>query len=291
MDRTSIDNRKIVVILTMLIAVLAATVSLIGVFSRQIKEYADITTSFGETIQLFQKGIYARDSVSMASQAIAQDMVTLLVAIPFLFISLWLLKKQKEKGLFLLSGTIGYFLYTYASYSFLIVFNSLYLIYVILMGLSFYAFILCLMELNRLDINKWITDRFPQKSLSAFFFVSGIMIMGMWLGKIIPALAEGSAPEQLEHYATLGIQTLDLGFVVPACLVTAYLLGKGKKWGYLLAIVLVVKMVTMTIAVSAMATLQQKNGVHVGIEERILFLTLFLISAFFMVKMLREMRA
>lgn len=291
MDRESIDNRKIVVILSVLIAVLAAAASFIGVFSRQIKEYADITTSFGETIQLFQKGIYARDSVSMASQAIAQDMVTLLVAIPFLFISLWLLKKQNEKGLFLLSGTIGYFLYTYASYSFLIVFNSLYLIYVILMGLSFYAFILSLMELNRLDIKKMITDRYPQKSLSVFFLISGIMIMGMWLGNIIPALAEGSAPTKLEHYATLGIQTLDLGFVVPACMVTAYLLGKGKKWGYLLATVFVVKMVTMTIAVSAMTILMQKNGAYVGIEERILFLSLFLISAVFMGKMLKEMKA
>lgn len=291
MEINSTNNKKIVIILSILIAVLSATVALMGIFSNQVKEYADIKTSFGETIQLYQKGVYARDSVSMASQAIAQDVVTVIVAIPLLVISLWLVKKQNKKGMFLLTGTIGYFLYTYTSYAFLMVFNSLYLVYVILMALSFYAFILCLMELNRLDTKEFITERFPRKSLSSFFLVSGIMIMGMWLGRIVPALADGSAPTGLEHYSTLGIQTLDLGFVVPACMVTAYLLRKGKKWGYLLAIVFVEKMITMTSAVSAMIILMQKNGVSVSIGEQLLFPTLLLISVLFMVKMLKEMKA
>lgn len=291
MEKNSTNNKKIVIILSILIVTLSATAALIGVFSNQAKEYADITTSFGETIQLYQKGVYARDSVSMASQAIAQDVVTLIVAIPLLVISLWLVRKQNGKGMILLTGTIGYFLYTYTSYAFLMVFNSLYLVYVILMALSFYAFILCLMELNRLDTKEFITERFPRKSLSSFFLVSGIMIMGMWLGRIVPALVDGSAPTGLEHYSTLGIQTLDLGFVVPACMVTAYLLRKGKKWGYLLATVFVVKMITMTSAVSAMTILMQKNGVSVSIGERLLFPTLLLISVLFMFKMLKEMKS
>lgn len=291
MEKNSANSKKIVIILSILVVVLSATVALIGVFSNQAKEYADITTSFGETIQLYQKGVYARDSVSMASQAIAQDVVTLIVAIPLLVISLWLVRKQNGKGMILLTGTIGYFLYTYTSYAFLMVFNSLYLVYVILMALSFYAFILCLMELNRFDIGNLVTDRFPRKSLSGFFFAAGIMIMGMWLGRIVPALVDGSAPTGLEQYSTLGIQTLDLGFVVPTCMVTAYLLEKGKKWGYLLATVFVVKMLTMTSAVSAMIILMQKNGVSVSIGERLLFPTLLLISVFFMVKMLRGMKS
>lgn len=291
MEKNSTNNKKIVIILSILIVTLSAISALIGVFSNQAKEYADITTSFGETIQLYQKGVYARDSVSMASQAIAQDVVTLIVAIPLLVISLWLVRKQNGKGMILLTGTIGYFLYTYTSYAFLMVFNSLYLVYVILMALSFYAFILCLMELNRLDTKEFITERFPRKSLSSFFLVSGIMIMGMWLGRIVPALVDGSAPTGLEHYSTLGIQTLDLGFVVPACMVTAYLLRKGKKWGYLLATVFVVKMITMTSAVSAMTILMQKNGVSVSIGERLLFPTLLLISVLFMFKMLKEMKS
>lgn len=290
MNKNEIDKNRLVIILSVCILLLSTIAALTGVFSQQTKEFGNVTTAFGENIQLYQKGLYARDSVSMASQAIAQDVVTLIIAIPFLLVSLCMIKKQNRKGLFLLTGTIGYFLYTYTSYSFLMIFNSLYLVYVLLMALSFYAFILCLMELNKSDIKEIITDRFPRKSLGVFFFIAGIMIMLLWLGRIVPALMKGSAPEQLEHYATLGIQSLDLGFVVPACLVTAYLLGKGQKWGYLLATVLVIKMVTMTAAVSAMTIQMQRNGVQVAISERLLFLGLLVISVFFMVKMLREMR-
>ena len=291
MEKVCINRKKIIVFLSFLIAILSIITTTTGIFSNQIKEYDDIITVFGENIQLYQKGLYARDSVSMASQALAQDVVTLILAVPLVLISLWMLKKQNGKGMFLLTGTIGYFLYTYASYSFLLIFNSFYLLYVILMTLSFYAFILCLLELNQLDIKELITQQFPGKLLSGFFLVSALMIMGMWLSRIVPALLTGSAPTGLEHYSTLGIQTLDLGFVVPACIVTAYLLRKENKFGYLLATVFVVKMVTMTAAVSAMTVFMKKNGVSVGIGEQVVFVALFLISCFFLIKMFKEMRA
>lgn len=285
------NKKKIVMVLSVFIIILSAIAAMIGIFSNQIKEYADVTTSFGETIQLYNKGLYARDSVSTASQAIAQDVVTLVVAIPLLIISLYLVKKKSKKGLFLLTGTVGYFLYTYTSYAFLVVFNALYLVYVVLMILSFYSFILCLMELNQFEIREMVSDSFPRKTLSVFFFAVGIMLMGMWLGRIVPALMDGSAPVGLEHYSTLGIQTLDLGWVVPASIVTAYLLRKENKWGYLLAIVFVIKMITMTAAVSAMIVFMQINGVAVSVMEKILFPVLLLISIYFMAIMWRKLKA
>ncbi|MDD6480729.1 MAG: hypothetical protein PUF65_00425 [Lachnospiraceae bacterium] len=285
------NKKKIVMVLSVFIIILSAIAAMIGIFSNQIKEYADVTTSFGETIQLYNKGLYARDSISTASQAIAQDVVTLVVAIPLLIISLYLVKKKSKKGLFLLTGTVGYFLYTYTSYAFLVVFNALYLVYVVLMILSFYSFILCLMELNQFEIREMVSDSFPRKTLSVFFFAVGIMLMGMWLGRILPALMNGSAPVGLEHYSTLGIQTLDLGWVVPASIVTAYLLRKENKWGYLLAIVFVIKMITMTAAVSAMIVFMQINGVAVSVMEKILFPVLLLISIYFMAIMWRKLKA
>lgn len=50
MEKNSTNNKKIVIILSILIVTLSAISALIGVFSNQAKEYADITTSFGETI-------------------------------------------------------------------------------------------------------------------------------------------------------------------------------------------------------------------------------------------------
>jgi hypothetical protein len=61
---------------------------------------------------------------------------------PEVIISLIVANKNSLKGRLLLTGTLGYFLYTYTSYSFLSMYNSFFLIYVSIMSLSFFAFII-----------------------------------------------------------------------------------------------------------------------------------------------------
>lgn len=283
-------NKKIIYILSILIIILSLIASLTGIFSNDIHVHSNVITSFDEEIELYQKGLYARDSVSMATQAIAQDAVTVVLGIPFMIISLFLIKKDNKKGLFLLSGTVGYFLYTYTSYSFLMIFNSFYLVYLVIMALSFYDFIICISMLNTYKLKEVFTDKFPRKGLSIFLWVTGIVIGLMWIGRIAPALMSKGAPFGLEHYSTLTIQSLDLGFIVPACLVTGYLLKKGKQMGYLFSIVLVIKAVTMAAAVSTMAISMKLHSVEISNAELLVFPTIFCFCTFFMIKILKEVK-
>jgi len=283
-------NRKIVTILTLLIIALSVISAITGIFSNNVDVHADITTVRGEIVQLYNKGLYARDSVSVAAQAIAQDIITLIVGIPLLSISLFMIRKGSLKGTLLLTGTLGYFLYTYASYAFIIMYNPFFLVYVALMALSFYAFTLCMMSFQGHDLKQSFTDKFPAKSLCALFSFLGLMLCLMWLGRIIPPLFSDTAPYGLEHYSTLGIQTLDLGFIVPACFVTAGLLWRKRSWGYLLSVVLVLKMITMSTAVSAMVVSMLINGVDVSIVEMIVFPAFTLLSIVFITKILREVK-
>lgn len=275
-------NEKKIKILAICVMTISFICVLTSLLSNKVIEYGTIRTSFGETIELYQKGIYARDSISMASQAIAQDLVTLILGIPLLMISLVMFWKKQIKGIFLMVGTGGYFLYTYASYGFFIVFNQMYFAYVLLIILSFYLFILCIIEMNRIYIKEQFTDKFPKKGLSIFLFLTGVILLAMWMGRIVPALLAGIAPAGLEHYSTLGIQTLDLGFVVPACFVGWNQLRKGTQAGYLISIVLLIKGVTMTAAVSDMTILMSYNGVEVAFMEKVMFPLLFLICIFVM---------
>ena len=158
------------------------------------------------------------------------------------------------------------------------------------MALSFYAFILCMMSFQGYDLKRSFTDKFPAKSLSALFSFMGLMLCVMWLGRIVPPLFSDTAPYGLEQYSTLGIQTLDLGIVVPAAFVAAVLLWKKRPWGYLLSVVLVLKMITMLTAVSAMVVSMQVNGVDVSIVEMIVFPALNLGSIIFMIKILKEVK-
>ncbi|HNR25544.1 MAG TPA: hypothetical protein PKI66_02385, partial [Methanobacteriaceae archaeon] len=43
---------------------------------------------------LFRKGLYSQETVSMGAQAMGQDLVTLLVAIPLLLLSVYLIHKK-----------------------------------------------------------------------------------------------------------------------------------------------------------------------------------------------------
>jgi hypothetical protein len=45
-----------------------------------------------------------------------------------------------------------------------------------------------------------------------------------WIGLIAASLRTGQAPAGLDSYTTLVIQALDLGVIVPACVITAVLL-------------------------------------------------------------------
>ena len=286
-DKASADdsmNQKVITILTILIAALSLAMVLAGLCSSQVREFAPVTTSFGETIELYQKGLYARDSVSMATQAIAQDRVTLIVGIPLLLVSLCFLLKKSCKGLFLLTGTAGYFLYTYTSYSFLMTYNAFYLLYVLLMALSFYDFVLCMIMLYGANLKQRVSAKFPARGISIFFGICGLIVMGMWLGRIAPTILTDTAPYGLEQYSTLGIQSLDLGFVVPACFVTAWLLYQRSRWGYLLSTVLLVKMVTMAAAVSTMGISMYVTGIPMNVEEIVVFPVFTIFSAVLLMK-------
>ena len=100
---------------------MAISVILISVFCCVVpfitkSELAEKTviSSFRETITLYGKGLYCRNSFSCAIQAIAQDLVTLIIVVPGMICALFLIKRKQIVGEFLLAGLFGYFfLYLY----------------------------------------------------------------------------------------------------------------------------------------------------------------------------------
>lgn len=64
----------------------------------------------------------------------------------------------------------------------------------------------------------------------------------------------------LEHTTTLVIQRLDLGVVVPLCVLSGVLLLRRRPWGHLLASVVALKMLTLGAAVRAIRKRQRAGG-------------------------------
>jgi hypothetical protein len=111
----------------------------------------------------------------------------------------------------------------------------------------------------------------PVRRLSCFLYFVGLMLALMWLGRILPALRNGTTPQGLEHYGTLVIQVLDLAFVVPAMFLGGTLLWARKPGGYMLAAILLIKGLSMGTACTAMIIGQLLAGEQVSLAEMVIF--------------------
>src|SRR5213076_194006 len=99
--------RKSIRFLVMAIAVSSFIATTSGIFTKQGPGQSEFKSVFGQTVFLYGTGLYKNETISMASQAIAQDYVTLFVGVPLLLLSLFLSEKGLMKGRLLLTGTLG----------------------------------------------------------------------------------------------------------------------------------------------------------------------------------------
>lgn len=216
----------------------------------------------------------------MAAQAIPQDIVTIILGIPLLLIALFFSRKGLIKGRLLLTGTLAYFLYTYTSYAFLCMYNQFFIIYVMLMSASLFAFVLSMLSFDIEKLKSNFSEKFPVKFVGGFVLFCVTFIGLMWLKLILTPLLNGSVPTVLEHYTTLVIQVMDLGFIVPSGIIAGILLIKKRPFGYLLASVITIKAITMLSAMTAMIIRQIIAGANVDIVMSIV-IPIFNLTAIF----------
>jgi hypothetical protein len=227
--------RKSVSILVLCITFLALIATTCGIFSKQGPGEYTFTSIHGQTITVYGKGVYANNSKSAVLQAIPQDIVTLCIGIPILLISLFMARKGSIKARMILGGTLGYFLITYMMYTFIAMYNVLFLVYVALMSVSLFAFLLVLLEFDIKKISSCFTDKLPVRYSGGYLMYSTAIIGLLWLMRVIPTLIDGSIPLEVEHGTTLPVQAFDLAFFLPGVFLSGLLLKKKKPLGYMLA--------------------------------------------------------
>ncbi|CQR45986.1 hypothetical protein BN1058_00229 [Paraliobacillus sp. PM-2] len=276
--------------LTILISMIAAFVSIYGIITFDSTNSYTIKTFRGETVELLGAGLYQYDSVSIASQAIAQDFITLLFGIPLLLVSLLLIKKNSFKGRLLLTGTLGYFLYTYTSYTFLAQYNGFFILYVLLMSTSFFAFTLSFMSIKPRELAQICDKAMPTRLIGGFIIGFCVIILFLWMGMIVPPLIEGISPTSLQHYTTLPIQALDLGFIIPIGILSGILFIRKRPLGYLIGTVILIKCFTLSSAVTAMVIMQVLEGVQLQLANIILFPILNLMIIFILYLLFRHIK-
>jgi len=245
-------------------------------------------TSFrGEKVTIHAGGLYYWDTVSSVAQMQANDLVMLVLGVPLLAISFWLARRGSLRGQLLMTGTLGFVLYTYMSMCFGAAYNQFFLVYVTLFGLSLYAFILSMMSFDLTTLPQRFSPKLPRRWIAGVLFFAAIFLALAWLGRIAPTITQTQLPP-LENVTSLFIQAMDLALIAPLCVLAGVLLLRRSAWGYLLASVALMKFLTMGLAVSLMGLNMARVGVPVSVVELSVFPLLTLLNLVMAILLLRH---
>jgi hypothetical protein len=190
---------------------------------------------------LFLKGTYARETTSYAIQSVGQDIENIVAAVALL-ITVYFVSKGSVRAFLVWIGILLALIYSYVIYAFAVHFNSLFLVYVAILGLSFYTLVGSLFRLHLDSLQPYFAANTKAKPVSVFLLLVAIQFYLQWLSEDIPALLAGKIPQTVTENGLLTnpVHVLDLGFLLPAMIITAILLWRRKLLGYILAVPLLV---------------------------------------------------
>ncbi|PKP20028.1 MAG: hypothetical protein CVU04_04795 [Bacteroidetes bacterium HGW-Bacteroidetes-20] len=221
-----------------LISILAAIAACFGIFTNDGPGPSEYTTVRGETIELYGQGVYQHMSSDVAIQGIAQDYVTLFIAIPLLIVSFAGFRKGSIRAKYILTGTTGYLLVTYLFYTAMGMYNYMFLVWVTLLGLTFFTFLKLILSFNFAASTGELSEKAPHKFAGGFLMFNSIIIALLWLSILLPPLIDGTLyPKELDHYTTLIVQGFDLGLLLPASFISGLLLYRCTPSGLVLGTV------------------------------------------------------
>ena len=240
---------------------------------------------------LFISGLY-RDTPGLVAQAIGQDAITLIVALPALAICAFLAGRGSQRARLIWLGVMIYVVYTYASYAFGIRFNPLFLVYVALLGCSSYALIAGLVATDWARIKASFTEQTPVKAVSIFLIVMAGLFYLMWLSEAAPASFTGIPPQSVieDGTPTNVIHVLDMALLLPALVITAISLWHKRPMGYTLAAALLANLVFLALAILSMVVFQARGGQPAVIPQVAIFVVLFAVSMGLLIWHLKNLR-
>lgn len=284
-------NKYTLTSLVIIISLAAIIATSFGIFSNYGPGSYEYKSIRGEKITIYGKGLYQHMSSDVAIQGIAQDYVTLFAGVPLLLMSLFIARKNSLPGLFLLAGTLGYFLVTYLFYLAMGMYNKMFLVYAFLLGSSFFAFILTTLSIKAEEIRKLFRSEKLVRNSGLFLIINGSLVALLWLGIVIPPLMNGTIyPSELQHYTTLIVQGFDLGLLLPIAFVVGYLAIKKNYYGFLFTPIYMIFLSLLMTALDSKILFMAKAGANV-IPVIFIMPAIAMISITFSVLLLRNLQS
>ena len=257
-------NFRIISVLSVLTAVFAGAAAAAGIFYTTGGEPYFYESIRGKQVEIYGRGLYEHMSADVAIQGIAHDYVTLFIAVPFLLISTYLLKRGILKAILIHAGILHFFFLTFLFYINMGMYNALFLVYVITTSLSFFAFVITLFEVKLTGLREKFLPGLRRKFIGGFLMFLTTAIALLWLEIVVTPLINGSIiPASVEHYTSLTVQGMDLSIFLPIGFVSGLLLYRNRNIGYLMAGVTLIFLCFLLTALVAKILAMALAGVNV----------------------------
>jgi len=237
------------------------------------------------------EGTYSRETKAWAVQAVGQDYANLLVVI-ILIASTYFLSRDSLRAYLVWLGAYIYIIYVFAIYAFAVHFNFLFLIYVLILGASFFTLVGGLKAVDTVSIAAALRKNSRSRMVSALLMFIAVMFSDLWLSEIVPFLQSNEVPPVLIELGlpTNPVHVLDLAFILPGTIIVSALLWKREALGLLLAVPLLVFMATMGAGIIAMFVLSASNGGPSVLPAGLTIGTIMILSTYFSYLFLKEIR-
>ncbi len=215
---------------------------------------------------LFLPSTYANETKMQAALVVGNDAGNLLVIAPILVITAILVLRGSIAARLVWMGTLAYLVYDFLNYALAIHFNSMFLVYCGILGLSCYTFAGSLLPLPLPEIARRFGPRTPVKTTAIMLLLMSMVTVSHWLRDIIPALLARHVPQAVRDsgLSTEGVAALDLAFGVPAFMITAILLLRRKPLGFALGPIVLTFLSLSSLVLAPMGIAMATRGFETG---------------------------
>lgn len=222
-------------------------------------------------------GIYGRVvSNEVMPGVLSQDAMTTAAAVAALVLALRT-GPDDARGQAVVLGIMGFLYYAYGVYSIERIYTPLYLLYLAILGLSFFGLIYGVVTVAPLASRGIAMPRLVRAVSVAFLLLVPAMFYPLWIARLLPLMRTGAEPEFF-----YSVYILDLSFIMPAFLIVAARVVRRDGLGLLLTPALFIVGFTLLAPLPIGELLKPRYGVAPDWFSFWLFLslaTVFLILA------------
>lgn len=265
-------NVKLHDILTLALLMIS---SLSGIFSWSAGGRLFVTNQYGQLVTLWGNGVYARDSLFKAAGFIGTDVIVAAALMPLFFGSfLRALTENRDLHRLKMSALYAVSSYYSASLCFGAVYNRLILVYIALLGLSFFGL---------LSNAKGIALPPPRssKGMTVYLIVLGAALCLAWLPDILPTIVSGTTLPLIEVYTTEVTYVLDMGLISPMCFLSLWFLKQKKTEGVVLTSCLLKICLLAGLMIAMQSVCQAAAGIEIPIQICLTKVVIFVVLSVF----------